>query len=260
MNWIYLSPHLDDVALSCGGLISQQTSMGEKVEIWTVCAGDPPPGALSAFAEELHTRWQTGREATASRRQEDLASCARLSATCHHLPVPDCIYRRAGLDYWDPGEPVNLQMLQNEASFLYPDRDAIFGTLHPLEHGMVRQLAQRLIEALPDFTELVCPMGLGGHIDHQLTRLAAEILDRPLWYYADYPYATQPGTEIAPSGANGWQMRRFPISPAALEAWIQAVAAHQSQVSTFWPDFPAMQGAIRAYHDLFNGAVLWKKA
>jgi LmbE family N-acetylglucosaminyl deacetylase len=260
MLWIYFSPHLDDVALSCGGLISQQTSLGERAEIWTVCAGDPPPGPISAFAEELHARWQTEREATASRRQEDLASCARLSATCLHLPVPDGIYRRIGLDYWSHDDPAAYQTAQEEPAFLYPDREAIFGKLHLLEDSLVRKLAENLSESLPDTAELVCPMGLGGHVDHQLTRAAAEILDRPLWYYADFPYATQPGTEIATLEANGWRMQRFPISPVAMEAWIQAVAAHQSQISTFWPDFPAMQAALQAYHDLFNGAVIWKKA
>jgi LmbE family N-acetylglucosaminyl deacetylase len=260
MLWIYLSPHLDDVALSCGGLISQQTLTGEMVEIWTVCAGDPPPGSFSTFAEELHARWQTGREATASRRQEDLASCARLSTTCHHLPVPDCIYRRAGLDYWNLNDLAKPQRLLEQVDFLYPDREAIFGPLHPLEDDLVRQLAHSLSTSLPDTAELASLMGLGGHVDHQLTRAAAELLGRPLWYYADYPYATQPGTEIAALEANGWRMQQFPISPAAMEAWIQAVAAHQSQISTFWPDLPAMQTAIQAYHDLFNGAVLWKKA
>ena len=96
-------------------------------------------------------------------------------------------------------------------------------------------------------------MGLGGHVDHRLTRLAAEILDRPLWYYADYPYAVQPGTDIAALETNGWQMQRFPISPPAIEAWIQAVAAHGSQISTFWPDLQAMQAAIKAYYDLLTG-------
>jgi hypothetical protein len=35
MRWIYLSPHLDDAALSAGGLIYEQTQAGIQVEIWT---------------------------------------------------------------------------------------------------------------------------------------------------------------------------------------------------------------------------------
>lgn len=257
MIWIYLSPHLDDAALSCGGLIAQQTLAGEKAEIWTICAGDPPPGPFTPFAEELHARWQSGGQATALRRQEDRAACARLSAACRHLPVPDCIYRRAGLDYWSPGQPAPAGF--DAQAFLYPDLDAVFGALHPQEEGLVRRLAQALEEMLPPAAELVCPLTLGGHVDHRMTRLAAERLGRNLWYYADYPYVLQNGAQLAGLEANGWQKQQFSLSPAALQAWIQAVAAHQSQISTFWPDLAAMQAAITAYHDLSGGAVLWKK-
>lgn len=258
MTWIYLSPHLDDAALSCGGLIAQQSMAGETVEIWTICAGDPPPGPFSPFAEELHARWQTGREATALRRQEDLTACAQLSAGCRHLPVPDCIYRRAGLDYWGLDDPDHPNSAQAPDTYLYPDRQAIFADLHPLEQGLVSRLAQKLSEALPPDANLVCPLTLGGHVDHQLTRQAAEALGWKLWYYADYPYVLQDGETIAALEANGWRMPRFPLSPAALQAWIQAVAAHQSQISTFWPNLSAMKAAITAYHDRFGGAVLWK--
>jgi LmbE family N-acetylglucosaminyl deacetylase len=259
MTWIYLSPHLDDAALSCGGLIAQQSLTGETAEIWTICAGDPPPGPFSPFAEELHTRWQTGREATALRRQEDRVACERLSAAYRHLPVPDCIYRQAGLDYWNLSQPTPAGFDHEAAAFLYPDREAIFTDLHPQDDGLVRRLVQKLKEMLPSNSELICPLSLGGHVDHQLTRQAAELLDRPLWYYADYPYVLEQGEQIAALEANGWQMLRYSISEAALEAWIQSVTAHQSQISTFWPDLPAMRIAITDYNDRFDGAVLWKK-
>lgn len=259
MTWIYLSPHLDDAALSCGGLIAQQTLTGITAEIWTICAGDPPPGPFSPFAEELHTRWQTGREASAQRRQEDRTACARLSATCHYLPVPDCIYRRAGLDYWQQNDSSIPEVSAETGAYLYPDREAIFAALHPLEESLVRRVSKKLSEALPPDAEVICPLTLGGHVDHRLTREAAEALKRRLWYYADYPYVMQNQELLAALEANGWQRQRFYLSPAALEAWIQAVAAHQSQISTFWHDLSAMRAAILAYQAQFDGAVLWNK-
>jgi LmbE family N-acetylglucosaminyl deacetylase len=259
MTWIYFSPHLDDAALSCGGLIAQQSLAGEPVEIWTICAGDPPPGPFSPFAEELHARWQTGREATALRRQEDLAACKRLSAACRHLPVPDCIYRRAGLDYWGHADVIDIDFDPETAPYLYPDREAIFATLHPQEDGLVHRLAEQLNKMLPSAAELVCPLTLGNHVDHQLTRQAAESLGRPLWYYADYPYVLQYSQQIAALGVSGWRMLRFPVSEVALQAWIQSIAAHQSQISTFWTDLKAMRTAIAAYHDDYGGAILWKR-
>lgn len=75
MKTIYLSPHLDDAALSCGGLVWMQAQAGERVEIWTMCAGDPPEGRLSDYAQAHHERWGLGREAVAARREEDARSC-----------------------------------------------------------------------------------------------------------------------------------------------------------------------------------------
>ena len=63
MEWIYLSPHFDDIAYSCGGLVWEQVNSGQMVSIWTICAAYPPPGPLSSFASILHERWGTGREA-----------------------------------------------------------------------------------------------------------------------------------------------------------------------------------------------------
>ena len=93
MSIIYLSPHLDDVALSCGGLIWEQTQSGDSVEIWTICAGDPPQDRLSPFAEELHQRWRVGHNAVDIRREEDIHSCRLLGAKYRHFEVPDAIYR-----------------------------------------------------------------------------------------------------------------------------------------------------------------------
>jgi LmbE family N-acetylglucosaminyl deacetylase len=251
MQWIYLSPHLDDVALSCGGLVWEQTQAGQPASIWTICAGDVPAGPLSSFAQSLHARWQTSLQAVAHRRQEDIAACAHLSASYRHFTIPDCIYRRLEPGSLSAGEA-------NSSTFIYASREAIFGPLHPAEAGLVRQLTTDLSQALPPVTELVCPLTLGGHVDHRLIRLAAEDLGRRLWYYADYPYAIEEMDQIIALEASGWQKALFPVSPSGLVAWQQAVAAHQSQISTFWPDLPAMRTALAAYLDRFGGVSLWR--
>src|SRR5690606_25674008 len=47
MRWIYLSPHLDDAALSAGGWIYDQVQAGNSVEIWNLMCGLPPTTELS---------------------------------------------------------------------------------------------------------------------------------------------------------------------------------------------------------------------
>ena len=68
-EWIYISPHLDDAVLSCGGMIRQQVQQGERVQVWTVCAKENPYPQLSEFAQTLHDRWETGNETVAIDRK-----------------------------------------------------------------------------------------------------------------------------------------------------------------------------------------------
>ncbi|WP_446010685.1 PIG-L family deacetylase [Candidatus Electrothrix sp.] len=53
---IYLSPHYDDAALSCGGSIHMQAKQQEPVAVITVFAGAPdlPNAALSKLAQAVH--------------------------------------------------------------------------------------------------------------------------------------------------------------------------------------------------------------
>ncbi len=231
MHWIYLSPHYDDAVFSCGGLIWQQRQAGDQVKILTVCGGGPPPGDLSPFARELHLRWGVGPEATAGRREEDAAACAVVGVTQRYLDIPDCIYRVNPAT----GRPL---IGQNEDLFLPepPPEEEIIALIH-------QALAQ-----LPGDVRLVVPLGIGGHIDHRLTRRAAERENRPLWFYADYPYAGRKGVELEkwlPAGCHGIKVE---LDQAAVGKWAEASACYQSQVSTFWRSQQEMADAIAAYY------------
>jgi LmbE family N-acetylglucosaminyl deacetylase len=246
MEWIFLSPHLDDVALSCGGLLWEQAESENASAVWTICAGDPPPGPLSPFAESLHQRWGVGRDAIRARRSEDLISCSRLGADCHHFPIPDCIYRCSAID----------------GQALYASEEAIFGSLHPDESSLVGEIADLLAQKLhecgkTDTVRLVCPLALGGHVDHRLARAAADLLGQPLWYYADYPYVIEKAADIPSLLPWGYHLYIYHLSSAGLEAWMAAVAAHRSQISTFWADMTAMEAAIWAYARNNGGVRLW---
>ena len=242
MHWIYLSPHLDDVALSCGGLVWEQVHGGEEASLWTICAGDPPDDLFSPFADSLHARWGTGREASAIRRAEDLCSCAVLGAKARHFSIPDCIYRRSA----------------KTGTALYDSEQAIFGPVQPEEAVLVRRLARQIAQAFKTGANLVCPLALGGHIDHRLVRSAAEMASCSLWYYADYPYVLKEAPPTSFLRQPGCETKLFPISKTALAAWEASVAAHTSQISTFWPDLAGMQAAIDEYCMDQGGVRLWR--
>ncbi|GIV65830.1 MAG: GlcNAc-PI de-N-acetylase [Bellilinea sp.] len=242
MNWVFLSPHLDDAVLSCGGLIYELIQNGEQVEICTVCAGDPPPGKLSPLAKMLHQRWGvTARQSQAIRRKEDLAACQVIGAIPFHLHIPDCIYRR---------NPKTDQPL-------ITTNEELFQPLPAVEYPLAHRLAKQLANHIPSTSRIVCPLTLGRHVDHHLTRSAAERLGRTLWYYADYPYLLQEAGKLHEYISPEWQHYETSISLSGCRAWQDAIACYQSQISTFWSGIDEMRNAISHYWQKGGGSTLW---
>lgn len=229
---IYLSPHLDDAVLSCGGRIWQQVQAGGRVLVVTVFAGPPAPGApLSPFAQELHARWGHPADAVARRQEEDRAALAPLGAQAVHWPYADCIYRQAP-----------------DGRFLYASEEALWGKIQPEEEGLVAELAARL-EALPLQPDgrIYAPLGVGHHVDHQIVHQAAAASGHVLTGYEDYPYAQDPQAVRSVLENGRWEADLVWLSEQALKAKIAAIACYRSQLSTFWADEAGMAAAVRAF-------------
>lgn len=238
---LYLSPHLDDAVFSCGGLMAMQDARGEPMSVLTLFAGDPPDYRISNFAADLHARWGKAGPPIAMRRAEDRLACGRLGANVVHLEFPDAIYR-----------------VDEAQKPRYPSSDSLFAGVHPDEHGLLERLVEALEEI--DFGDayIYCPLALGEHADHLLTRQAAERLDIPLRFYADMPYAARsekPKAQFDPKGAE-WDA--IPLTNEAIDAWVAAVLEYQSQLSTFWQDEDELYKELRSFHDEYGGIPLRK--
>lgn len=240
---IYLSPHLDDAALSCGGQIFQATAVGQRILILTIMAGDSPGPAQSSYADILHERWQLGADVVAQRRVEDIAACHILGADYRHWTVPDCIYRT-----------------DSDSTPLYEDWVQITGGIHPADEPLVRELAERLAQVLPP-ARLVAPLAVGRHVDHQIVRQAAEMVyGKRLFYYEDYPYAQAPGALdeiISPAGQ--WTAVTIPLSARGVQVKARAIEAYVSQISTFFRDRDDLLRQITTYAQITGGERLWQR-
>lgn len=237
---IYLSPHLDDAALSCGGQIFQETAAGNPILIFSPMAGEPAANVtLSDFAKTLHGRWELAQNAVAARRAEDIAACHILGADCLHGEIPDCIYRT------DPatGNP------------LYPSWQAIITTQHPADAETVAQLVQQF-KQLPSAEQVYAPLTVGNHVDHRLVRQAAEqLFGTKLRYYEDYPYAAEPQkvTAVLSSNPHHWQTDIVSLSETAVAAKVEAIWAYASQMSTFFNGRVDLEDKIRQYTKQVGG-------
>ena len=238
MRWIYLSPHLDDAALSAGGLIYDQTQSGIPVEIWTFMSGDPHLTEYSPFAQKMHAHWgfADAEETIRERRIEDNTAGAILGAKTVHFDFLDCIYRRGKNGEW-----------------LYEDK--IFISPHEEDANLPAQIAATIGPRLQPDDVVVCQLSVGSHVDHVLVRQAAELLGRPLIYDIDMPYFLYKSDELGVKAA-GMEETTSPISEAGLERWLDAVVAYKSQLPSLnevvsTPE--KARAAIRAYWEKWGG-------
>jgi LmbE family N-acetylglucosaminyl deacetylase len=240
LRWIYFSPHLDDAILSCGGLIRQQSSSKLPIEIWTICAGDPPESGLSPFSQHLHKVWASTSDTPAIRRVEDSTACRHLGARFRHLSIPDCIYRQDGDGNW-----------------LYPSEESLFGDLKKDDLPTIQTINTFLVASLKVDDILVSPLAVGNHVDHQLTRKAVEEVGRNLFYYADVPYLFREPAQFLELTRNLLpEIHHFPQQ--ALVAWQESVEMYRSQLQGLFESVEAMREAICIYYQNVNGLKLWK--
>ncbi len=245
MTAVFLAPHYDDVALSCGGTVAalaestDRTSTGDSAVlssaplVVTIFGGTPAHDNLTAFARWQHERWGTdGRDTVAVRVDEERAAADHLGCNVQTLPYLDAIYR---------GDQ-------------YLSDDALFGPVLPDDFPLLEQLTAD-IAALPALAgpaaTLYVPLAIGNHVDHQIVyqvgqRFAARGL-RVLGY-EDFPYAIlgdEHTRRMAAIRAALGDPQLVPIAPN-LPHRIAAIAAYRTQLPTifrFTDDWPGVVAA-----------------
>jgi LmbE family N-acetylglucosaminyl deacetylase len=243
---IFLSPHLDDAALSCGGYIKHLTQSGKTALIVSVTAGDPPDTQLSPFAKRLHLRWQLAVNDAAERRFEDKDACTILGADWLHWNISDCIYRR----HSESGEP------------LYASEEAIFGHVDETEAYLVNNICEYMV-SLPAFDLVYSPLAIGNHVDHQLTRLAAELWigQKSLRYFEDFPYSRKESAVLTALGdVDQWKSATMKLDPSSIESKIEAIACYKSQVSTFFSDEQDLRRQVTGRIEELGGERYWERS
>ncbi len=242
MKHLYLSPHLDDAVLSCGGTIHRRTAAGEAVLVVTLFGGEARPDrGLSPFALHLHAQWGYLPRPMAQRRAEDLAALTRLHAEAQHLGYLDAVYRT-----------------DEEGRWLYTDLETLLGPVHPADPLLrdgANGLANLLAGLLPrnGHTVVYAPLGVGGHVDHRIVHAAARQLlarGQALAFYEDFPYAERAGAleaALAAAGAEAWRPEAVPLTAADLSAKVEALGYYRSQMAVLFGGAEAMPSRVWAF-------------
>ena len=185
MRHIYLSPHFDDAALSCGGAIARHSRAGDASVVVTIFGGKPDYARLSPFARSIHACPNAGDDPIDARLAEEHEALAILGAQSHTFSYLDCIYRQ--------------DTLRNR--WLYDSEEAIFGPVDPADDGLVDELARVLmaLAPIPGACRIYAPLAIGNHVDHQVTHRSARRLHDAGYtvrFYEDYPYVVRDPTGL----------------------------------------------------------------
>ena len=334
MTHVFVAPHPDDVALSCGGLIASLRELGQTVTIITVFSGSGSDDGLSTYQREalgfgskamwpateafnrssILADWPTAAavpswaateerlEATqgdadaAAKRFWQRSSWYRRASIRNELladqPVIDDVSTQGAI-YTDDvmaaaaaGELMARRRVEDErfayfaeASIVFLDLpDAVFrgyegddellGAPRDDDDAPFDLLRQEITRLEPQ--KLYLPLGVGGHVDHQLcrevgVRLLQEsrrwVMPGPEYagivtFYEDFPYAwwndfrrlddLGPGAlESLPSDVS--VLPTFADITDQLERKIMGINLYQSQLERLFDGTKEMADAVRSY-------------
>ncbi len=171
-DYVYISPHFDDVAASCGGRILNQNQAGKTVLVVTVFSS--PASKNTGFNNPA----LQGMLDYDRRRLEDIEAMRRLGVDFLWLELPEVLFRS--------------QSAWRRYGLTYPDTAA--------NQRLCRQVVKSLkrICRRTQCLEFVLPLGVGQHMDHQIVFQAGLTLQylQPrsyaVRYYEELPYALFP--------------------------------------------------------------------
>jgi LmbE family N-acetylglucosaminyl deacetylase len=250
---LFVSPHPDDVALSCGGVVAALRDAGEDVAIVTVFSGCGDGVRLTPYQRDAlgfgspvpapANEARLARAAMASRRQEDAAYAAFVGAGLRSLELPDAVFRD------------------------YEGDVQLFGSLRPDDPPPVEALRSEIARLRPK--QVYLPLAIGNHVDHQAVRNAGLALLEPgvggpedldlvgrLRWYEDFPYAWRVGfggLADLPPGAfadlpGGLRLVADHVDiSVTVERKVRGIALYASQVGRLLDGATRMEEAVRGH-------------
>jgi LmbE family N-acetylglucosaminyl deacetylase len=334
MTHVFVAPHPDDVALSCGGLIASLRELGQNVTIITVFSGDGAANGLTTYQREalgfgskamwpateafnrsdILADWPTAALVPSWAAAEDRldATQADADAAAKRFWQRSSWYRRASVRNQSIAEQPVIDDLSTqgaietdeimeaaaagdlmarrrvederfayfaEASIVFLDLpDAVFrgyegdeqllGTPREDDIAPYALLSQEIARLEPQ--KVYLPLGVGGHVDHQLCRdvglsLLQEsrrwVMPGPEYagiisFYEDFPYAWWNDFQRPEDLGVGIRERlpkdvsvipTFADVTDQLERKIMGINLYQSQLDRLFDGTKAMADAVRGY-------------
>jgi LmbE family N-acetylglucosaminyl deacetylase len=235
---VFVSPHMDDVALSCGGLVAQRAAAGDRPLIVTVFAKQPDANLESSeITRALQLVDGTAIDAIElwrRRRSEDAAAAATLGADLLWLDLPDAAYRDGRYRSW---------------AELFGDQARVKSEDTELADRLARELGT--VWKKTSRADIYVPLGVGSHVDHQLCYSTAQALrdmGASVWHYEDFPYSLGPGARERRLDTLGLTYVSHVVDVTTeLDRRLEAIACYTSQLAPLFAPFGDFRRVTRRY-------------
>lgn len=185
---LFISPHLDDAILSCGGLISYLSSK-TSVKVITVFS-KASSGPYTMFAKRFikNCSYDDADTLFADRRVEDKKIMKKLKSEFLHLGFVDAAFRKKDAIYFLKRA---IGGFLSELLHLYPlGRNVFSGKIAREDERLIEKIESKLWAIINQSDDwlVFCPLAIGQHVDHCIVRhLCQESFGR-LIYWSDFPY------------------------------------------------------------------------
>jgi LmbE family N-acetylglucosaminyl deacetylase len=334
MTHVFVAPHPDDVALSCGGLIASLRELGQNVAIITVFSGNGGADHLTAYQREAlgfgsKALWPVTEAFNRANIPNDVGLGSEASpawaATADRLDATQADADAAAKRFWQrsswyrrasihneslAGQPViddlptqgavlttvltdaeaasdaqATRRLEDEryayfaeASLIlldlpdavfrgYAGDDQLLGSPREDDQAPAALLRREIARLEPQ--KVYFPLGVGGHVDHQLVRNVGLamigdarrwVMPGPEWagivsFYEDFPYAWWNDFRSIDELGDGFREMPYDVSivPAyadisdQLERKINGLTIYESQLPRLFGGPREMAAAVRGY-------------
>jgi|GEM_PF-4798649 len=176
---LFLSPHADDVAISCSGLLHDLLAQDYIVGVATVFSGSPnseqyTPLIHAACYPYSPDKWMH------IRCEEDINAMSSLNIPFFQLDLPEAIFR-----------------CNDQGQLLHTDWNTLYQPYQYKEEVLIAEQLMAKLLLLIDENQvkfIIVPLAEGGHVDHQICRVCVQkiVEDMPdrlnVIFYEDYPF------------------------------------------------------------------------
>ncbi len=181
----FISPHLDDAALSAGEIMRYLATKTEVMVINVFTRPGRGGETLSAKKTIKTSQFRNAEELYKNRVQEDKKALEKINIKVVNLGFVEALWRKKKIN----------NFILNLLSKFIPE----FGHVYPMyrvhiqsdkisdyDSKLIEEIADRLKKTIKQNSVIFCPVAF-GHIDHNVTRMAVERNYEPI-YWMDQPY------------------------------------------------------------------------